>query len=132
MVPLLAVKYRTALLLLSAMNRLPLASALIPCGWFNCALVAGPPSPLKPEFPLPATVLMLPPTLKRRITLALESERYRLPVVVSKDSPLMLLKVAERAGPPSPPEVPLPWPPATVLMVPLGVTMRTLLLPSAK
>ena len=44
----------------SAMKRLPRLSTVTPDTSFNCALVAGPPSPLKPALPLPAAVVMMP------------------------------------------------------------------------
>ena len=39
---------------------MPALSTTTPRGRFSCADVAGPPSPLSPAVPLPATVLMLP------------------------------------------------------------------------
>ena len=51
---------RTRPLLESAMKRLPAESTATPLGPFRAALVAGPPSPEKPSFPLPATVVMIP------------------------------------------------------------------------
>ena len=42
-----------------AMYKLPEASSASPQGLIS-ALVAGPPSPLKPVSPLPATVVMMP------------------------------------------------------------------------
>ena len=44
----------------SVINKLPAASNAMPVGWFSCALVACPPSPLEPAIPLPAKVLMMP------------------------------------------------------------------------
>src|SRR5882724_9570617 len=41
---------------LSAKYTLLAESVAMQLGWFNCALVAGPPSPLKPGAPFPATV----------------------------------------------------------------------------
>ncbi len=66
---------RMTLLLLSAIYRLPVESSAIPKGEFSRALVAGPPSPLKPPVPLvpawlvrPATVVIVPPeTLRIRL-----------------------------------------------------------------
>ena len=45
----------------SAMNRSPEASVATPWGAYRDANVANPPSPEKPWFPLPATVVMVPP-----------------------------------------------------------------------
>ena len=65
---------------------LPLLSTATPEGLLIWALVAGPPSPLKPAVPLPATVAMFPgwivtpatvialdPVFTTRIRLLLES-----------------------------------------------------------
>src|ERR1700733_12554093 len=56
------VTMRMRLLEVSAMYQLPLESTAIPEGEYNCAAVAGPPSP--PKFgavPLPAMVTGAPP-----------------------------------------------------------------------
>ena len=45
---------------MSAMSTLPPPSDAIPDGPAKLALVPGPPSPLKPETPVPATVVMTP------------------------------------------------------------------------
>jgi len=42
------------------MNTLPFVSTATPPGWFREAAVAGPPSPLKVNPPLPATVVIIP------------------------------------------------------------------------
>ena len=44
----------------SLMKTSPAASTATPSGQLSSALVAGPPSPEKPPFPLPATVVMTP------------------------------------------------------------------------
>src|SRR5205823_9271479 len=49
---------RTRSLLVSATNRLPPASTLVPSGLRSWAAVAGPPSPLSPAVPLPATAVI--------------------------------------------------------------------------
>ena len=56
-------------LLWSAMKRLPAPSRATPKGKAKLALVAGPPSPLNPEMPFPATVVMIPEvsTLRMRL-----------------------------------------------------------------
>src|SRR5437773_5198003 len=66
-------------LFVSAMYRLPAASTATPVGPARLAFVAGPPSPPKPEVPVPATVVMKPDaaTLRIRWTAAV----YRLPEV---------------------------------------------------
>ena len=55
---------RMRLLLSSAMNKLPWRSPVIPLEKptrrSSSALVAGPPSPLKPKAPFPATVRIIP------------------------------------------------------------------------
>jgi hypothetical protein len=59
--------FRIAMLLASAMYRLPVASTVTPVGVSSDALVATPPSPEYPANPLPATVLMIPLGLTLRI-----------------------------------------------------------------
>src|ERR1035441_9336094 len=49
------VTIRTRLFHQSAMNRFPAPSTAMPWGELNSAEAAGPPSPLKPLVPLPAT-----------------------------------------------------------------------------
>jgi hypothetical protein len=58
---------RTLLLLPSEMRNPPSARGATPVGAFSVALVAGPPSPLKPAVPDPATVLIVPSALTRRM-----------------------------------------------------------------
>src|SRR5664280_1894343 len=52
----------------SAMYRLPAESTARPPGLFNCALVAGPLSPLNPAVPLPATRVKTPVVASNRRT----------------------------------------------------------------
>jgi hypothetical protein len=47
----------------SVMYKFPAVSTAAPGGPPSAALVAGPPSPEKPLFPFPATVVRLPPGL---------------------------------------------------------------------
>ncbi len=54
------VTFRMRLLPCSAMYTLPDVSNATPKGWFNVADVANPVSPLKPEVPVPAIVVMIP------------------------------------------------------------------------
>src|ERR1039458_10357884 len=56
-----ALTMRTRLFFESAMYRLPVLSSARPCGAFNCARVAGPPSPEKPGRELPAISVRFPP-----------------------------------------------------------------------
>lgn len=58
---------------------------------FNCAAVAGPPSPEKPALPVPATVLMVPAGFTLRTTFEepvrlVKSALYKL-LIASKDKP---------------------------------------------
>jgi hypothetical protein len=48
-------------------------------GASNCAFVAAPPSPLKPDVPVPANVVMMPFCETLRIRAFWESAMYRLP-----------------------------------------------------
>ena len=50
---------------MSAIYRLPAGSTATATGVANCALVAGPLSPLKPRNPVPATVVMTPLAIMR-------------------------------------------------------------------
>src|SRR5262245_16369875 len=105
------------------MNRSPNVSTATPAGPESCAEVAGPPSPLKPNCPLPATVLINPFGVTLRTRWLAASEMNRSPNV-STATPAGPESCAEAAGPPSPlkPNCPLP---ATVLINPFGVTLRT-------
>src|ERR1035438_437679 len=101
---------RTRRLPVSAMNKLPAESTATPQGLLNSALVAGPPSPVKPDVPFPATVLITPfETLRMRLLKV--SATYRLPI----ESTAILHAY------------PLP---ATVVITPFD-TLRTRLFPSS-
>src|SRR5208282_260070 len=61
MMPVTASTRRTRLLMLpSEKNKLPDESRAIPFALAKIALVAAPPSPLKPSTPVPASVLITP------------------------------------------------------------------------
>src|SRR5579871_2203440 len=121
MVPPLTLRIR--LFRVSAMYTLPAASTATARGPLSMALVASPPSPEKPAWPFPATVVMVPPGVTWRMRLLLRSAMYRLPLE-STATPVGWLSDALVAAPPSPenPCVPLP---AYVEMIPLGVSRRT-------
>src|SRR5947199_2047050 len=87
----------------------------------NEAAVASPPSPLNPEVPLPAIVLMSPTVSTLRIRLFRRSAMYTLPAG-STATPLGPFNDAEVAGPPSPSHPSLPLP-AIVLMIPSVLTL---------
>src|SRR6266480_4555930 len=102
-----------------------------PCGVFRLADVAAPPSPHaavdgEQAVPLPATVLIVVP-VTLRIRWSKVSAMYALPEP-STATPSGTFRLADVAAPPSPhaavdgeQAVPLP---ATVLIVPPGVTLR--------
>ena len=100
----------------SAMKRFPALSTATPPGAAKLASVAGPPSPLKPDVPFPATVVMTPEESTFLIRWFWVSAMKRFPAP-STARPRGNCKVASVAGPPSPtkPGRPLP-PPATVVM----------------
>src|SRR6476661_4565373 len=81
----------------------------------NSAAVAGPPSPLKPDTPLPAMVEIIPDVLTMRMVWFRASDMYKL-LFLSKDMATGSSSLAAVACPPSPlwPCMPLP---ATVVMV---------------
>ena len=107
----------------SAMKKLPLPSTATPLGKAKPALVAGAPSPLKPEMPLPATVVMMPEVSTLRMRLLFRSAMKRLPAP-STATPVGKAKLALVAGPPSPlnPEMPMP---ATTVNCPEVSTLKT-------
>ena len=86
----------------------------------NLAAVAGPPSPLNPLVPVPAIVVMIPAasTLRMRLLMAMISS----PAAFSFTAAGSVTEAAV-AGPPSPNVLP---PPATVLMIPAVLILRTL------
>src|SRR5262249_46056800 len=101
-------------------------------GWFSWAAVAGPPSPLVPATPVPATVTMVPFTPTARIRWSPVSATYTDPSDAPA-TPVGAESLAATAGPPSPHAArglahgdPVP---AIVVIVPLGATRRTLWLP---
>src|SRR5437660_1458336 len=112
----------------SAMNRSPARSTATGFGPFSRTLVAGPPSP-ETAVPPPATVVMIPLAATLRIRLDAASVMYKLPAR-STATAAGGDNVALAAGPPSPsgkqPIFPGQPMPATVVMVPLGETLRTL------
>src|SRR5207248_223186 len=118
--------WRMRLLPVSAITKPPSAVAATPLGKLSWAAVAGPPSPEKPDVPLPATVVIVPADETRRMRLLLKSAIRKPPSAVAA-TPEGALSWAAVAGPPSPekPDVPLP---ATVVIVPAGETRRMLLL----
>ena len=67
------VTLRILLLPESAMNRFPAASNASRTGAFSRAEVAWPPSPVLPEVPVPAMVVMVPSVLIRRTACSAES-----------------------------------------------------------
>src|ERR1035437_9546732 len=116
------VKRRMRLLSESAMYRLPAESTATPWGLSNWALVAGPLSPLKPDVPFPATVVITPLETSR-MRLSWKSAMNRLPAE-STATPTASLNAALVAGPLSPkPDDP---PPATVVIAPVEALRRML------
>ncbi len=101
----------------------PSGSTVRLVGSCSCALVAGPPSPLKPDVPIPATVEMNPLRSTIRTRALRRSAIKRLPAL-SNAMPVGFCSCALVARPPSPlnPGVPVP---ATVVMTPLVFTIRT-------
>ena len=63
----------------SAINRFPYESTAIPVGPLSVAEVAGPPSPVYPAVPVPATVVMLPSRVTFRTMLFPVSAIYKAP-----------------------------------------------------
>src|ERR1035441_6326372 len=104
------------------MNRLPKASKAMPSGFDRLALKAKPPSPAYAAVPFPTTVVMVPLASTLRMRLLHWSSIYRF-LDESKVMRGGLHRLALVAAPPSPeyPEIPLP---ATVVMMPLVVTLR--------
>ena len=104
MFPVGAITSRMRLLTVSLMNRFPELSMDTPVGIPSWAPVAGPPSPLNPSVPFPATVRIVPvAATTSRIRLLLLSAMKMLPKL-STDRSLGLKNVALVAGPPSPPK----------------------------
>ena len=98
----------------------PALSMLTAEGALSCALVAGPSSPLNPEVPVPAMVVMMPvdaSILRIRLSLWPATYRFPAPSMVRPYGPSNLARIAL---PPSPPN-----PPATVVMTPRAVEAVT-------
>ena len=99
---------RMRLLKVSAINRLPAPSTATPDGKRKLAPVAGPPSPLRPAVPLPATVEMFFVAASTRLMRSLrKSAIKRLP---SPSTAILFGKTSLElvAGPLSPKEEPPP------------------------
>src|ERR1051325_3070918 len=90
--------FRTRLFQGSANNTLPSPSTKSPDGMI-CAEIAGPPSPLNPRLPFPATVVMRPEGVIRRMRYAPETKRF---TDAHTANPSGELRRADSAGPPSP------------------------------
>src|SRR6266404_5481246 len=101
------------------MKRFPEASTATAAGWHSDAEVACPPSPEKPDFPLPATVVITPFGEILRIRWLNESAMKRFPEA-SGTTAARLLKDAAVAGPPSPEDPARPLP-ATIRKTPWAV-----------
>ena len=67
MMPVDAETRLTRRLYWSDIHKLPEESTAMPEGYDSCALVAAPPSPLKPYTPLPVTVVMIPVVADRHL-----------------------------------------------------------------
>ena len=103
----------------SEMITFPDVSTFKPLGYTNCALVAGPPSPLLPSTPVPANKVMMPVLLATKRTLWFHpSAKYTLSDT-STVKPNIKLKVALVAGPPSPALLPDAPVPAKVVIMPV-------------
>ncbi len=84
------------------MYRFPEESTAMPVGWFRIALLAAPPSPLKPSEPLPTTVLILPLAASTmRMRASWRSVMYRL-AAASSAMEYGSIKPARVAAAPSP------------------------------
>src|SRR5204863_287269 len=70
---------RTRLFAVSAIRVAPFAAIATATGALKPAAVAGPPSPLKPAVPVPATVVIAPPLETLRMRLLPESAIRKLP-----------------------------------------------------
>src|SRR5512139_3235054 len=113
----------------SAKSSEPSGANAKPAAAYNVAAVAGPPSPLKPISPVPATVVMIPSGLIFRIREF--DPKYNAPSLATTAS-IRYRNEACVAGPPSPQgfvdgEHALPFP-AKVVMIPSEPTWRIRLL----
>ena len=115
---------RTRAFWLSAMKRLPEPSTATPVGVLKLALVAGPPSPLKPLTPFPATVVMTPVSAATRLMRPLAQSAMSTLPPPSTATPRGYDKLALVAGSLSPLKPPYGPPkpfPATVVMTPVAI-----------
>ena len=108
---------------MSAINRPPFLSKKQSFGSFICACVPGPPSPLYPETPVPATVVIIPELWSTFLIAALYLSTIYISPLVSTDSEYKLSMVDRVAGPPSPeyPDTPVP---ATVVINQVSLSIR--------
>src|SRR5436189_1417303 len=108
------------------MKRFPALSTATLSGPDSAAEVAGPPSPLKPIVPLPATVVMTCVAASiRRIRLFIESAMNRFPAL-STATPCGSFNCDAAAGPPSPLKLYVPLP-ATVVITWVDGSVRRIL-----
>ena len=114
MIPVVAFTFRTLLLAASPMYRFPAASNAIAPGLSNSALVAAPPSPEKPEVPLPATVVMIRVFAAILRTLLLERSTMKILPALSVRTYSGEMNFAPVALPPSPESPADPGVPAIV------------------
>ena len=92
-------------------------------GVLSWAERAGPPSPPEPATPVPATRLIAPAGVTLRTSWLPNSAMKTFPVE-SMSTPAGCDSSADAAGPPFP-ELPATPVPASVVIVPPGVTLRT-------
>ena len=111
---------RIRLLSRSAMKTSPDWSAAIPHGSFNCAEVAGPPSPEKPATPVPAIVEIVPVDEISRTRAITSSTKYTFPEL-SQAIDWGAMTADCVAGTPS---ISVAPPPPMVVMVPAGEIFR--------
>jgi hypothetical protein len=104
-------------------HTLPSNPSTTPHGVLSCAAVAGPPSPLLQQDPVPANVMMVPFPSTRRMTW-LPVSAMKNPPAAEAARPLGFRIVADVARPPSPlyPGEPVP---TAVVITPLDDTART-------
>ena len=92
---------RTTWFIMSTTKRSPALSKRISWGKLKVASMAGPPSPVKPFFPLPAMVVVIPFASIRRIRCPVYSQNQMAPSG-PRITPNGLSNIAFFAGPPSP------------------------------
>jgi len=107
----------------SAIHTPPSGGAATPCGWYSLAEAAGPPSPLLPADPVPATVVIVRfgEIWRIRCCPGVATQHVIALSHAILTGPSML---ASNAFPPSP-LLPLPPVPNRVSMVPLAASART-------